>query len=274
MRAAEPVLVLELFPEERERLLEVLGRLAPEQWGASTACPGWTVKDVVAHLLGDDMGRLSVGRDRFAGPKPSPGESLLAFVDRQNAEWARAMRRVSPGVLLELLRWSNVRTTEYFRSLDPFAIGPVVSWAGPEPGPRWLDLAREYTERWHHQQHVREAAGAPGLTEPRYLAPVLATFVRALPHTFRATTAPVGTAVQLSLTGPSGGDWTIVRETASWQLYQGEVEIPSARVTLDQDVAWRLFTHGLTPAEAVTRASIAGNPHLAEVLLGTVAIIA
>lgn len=235
MRAAEPVLVLDLFPEERELLLVQLERLSLDEWGASTACPGWSVKDVAAHLLGDDLGRLSRGRDRFTGWQPSPDESLLAFVNRQNSEWVQGMRRVSSAVLLELLHWSGVETVAYFRSLAPFEIGPVVSWAGPEPGPVWLDLAREYTERWHHQQHIREAIGAPVLTESRFFAPVLATFARALPHTFRATTAPTGAAVQLTITGPSGGDWTIVREGASWQLYQVSVETPSARVTLDQE---------------------------------------
>ncbi len=49
------------------------------------------------------------------------------------------------------------QTNAYFQRVDPFAMGGPVSWAGPEPAPVWLDVAREFTERWHHQQHIRAA---------------------------------------------------------------------------------------------------------------------
>ena len=42
--------VQELTHAERRRLVGVLDRLTPEQWTATSACPGWSVEDVVAHL--------------------------------------------------------------------------------------------------------------------------------------------------------------------------------------------------------------------------------
>jgi hypothetical protein len=138
----------------------------------------------------------------------------------------------------------------------------------------WLDLAREYTERWHHQQHIREAVGAPGLTAPRFFAPVLATFVRALPHTFRQIDAPNETTVQFNITGASGGEWTVVCEEAAWTLYAGAAPQPAAMVTLDQETAWRLFTKGIAPQAVRTAARIEGDPRLGAVVLETVAIIA
>jgi uncharacterized protein (TIGR03083 family) len=273
MQSPEPVLIGDLFPAERARLLELLAGLTPEQWLAPTACAGWTVKDVAAHLLADDLGRLSRGRDRFASWAPVPGEPVLAFVNRQNAEWVQAMRRVSPAIIGDLLRWAGEQTAAYFASLDPYQIGPVVSWVGPEPGPVWLDLAREYTERWHHHQHIREAVGAPGLTEPRFFQPVLATFVHALPYALRLTATRPRAAVQLHLAGPSGGDWSVVRGAERWTLYAGAAESPAARVTLAEDLAWRLFTRGITPEQAARRATIDGQQRLGRVLLEAVAII-
>jgi hypothetical protein len=44
-----------------------------------------------------------------------------------------------------------------------FAMGEPVTWAGPEPAPIWLDIAREYTERWLHQAQVRDATRNPPL---------------------------------------------------------------------------------------------------------------
>jgi hypothetical protein len=153
-------------------------------------------------------------------------------------------------------------------------MGEPVSWAGPDPAPVWLDLAREYTERWHHQQHVRDAVGREGLREPRFFAPVLETFVRALPLTFRDTRAVEGTLVALTISGPAGGRWCLRREGESWELYESAPCIPQAEVIVDQDVAWRLFTRGLSKEEALPLVTLVGDTSLGERVLDTVSIIA
>src|SRR6266852_4119801 len=74
-----------------------------------------------------------------------------------NDDWVRAARRLSPHVMRDLLAAAGPLLFAYFASLDLAATGGPVSWAGPAPAPVWLDVAREYTERWHHQQHIRDA---------------------------------------------------------------------------------------------------------------------
>jgi hypothetical protein len=39
-----------------------------------------------------------------------------------------------------------------------------VARAGEEASLNWFNIAREYSERSLHQQQIREAVGAPGLT--------------------------------------------------------------------------------------------------------------
>jgi uncharacterized protein (TIGR03083 family) len=274
MRPPDPVPVLDLLPVQRAIFLDLLAGLTDEEWAAPTPCPGWSVRDIAAHIVADDLGRLSMQRDRFFGTAPRPDESLVTFINRINDEWVRATRRLSPRVVCDLLRSSGEQTYALFASLDMFALGPVVSWAGPDPAPAWLDVAREYTERWHHEQHIREAVGRPGLTEQRFFAPVLATFVHALPQVFRDVAAEQGATVQLDITGDSGGIWTIRREDAAWLLYAGSAPQPSARVALDQGLAWKLFTRGLAPAEAAQEAQSEGDARLAGQIFQTVAIIA
>jgi uncharacterized protein (TIGR03083 family) len=275
LRPPDPVLIdAELFRAERAALLRLLDDLPADAWQQPTACAGWSVQDVAAHLLADDLGRLARQRDGYHGWGPLPGEPLAVFIDRQNAEWVQAMRRLSPRIVCTLLRQSGEATAAYFATLDPFALGGAVAWAGPEPAPRWLDLAREYTERWHHQQHIRDAVGHPGLMEPRFLAPVLATFARAFPQTFRAIDAPAGTTVQISISGDSGGEWAVVRDDDRWRLLTGIAPTPAAHVTLDQAIAWRLFTKGMTAADAAQAAKIEGDQHLGRTVLDAVAIIA
>jgi uncharacterized protein (TIGR03083 family) len=321
MQPPEPILVADLFPEVLDSLLKLLSGLSAEDWQKPTACPGWSVKDVALHLLGGEIGNLSGRRDQHtvSGPSIAGWEELVSFIDDWNRGWVRAARRISPRLLVDLLEFTGGQMCDYFRSLDPFAMGGAVSWAGPEPAPVWLDLAREYTERWHHQQHIRDATGRPGLKEPRYMAPALATFVWGLPRAFeaphlpsigpeegagrashlpsigpeegagrashlpsvapeegagQATAAAEAIAVTLTIAGASGGQWSVVREGGAWRLYAGAAERPAAQVTLDEDLAWRLFTRGVDPDAARERAALSGDRALGLKVLDTISIIA
>ena len=274
MRPPGPIQVLELFSEDRAALLELLEGLSEDEWNLPTACAGWSVKDVALHMLGVDLGNLAIRRDGFVGLSPAPGEPIVAFVNRINDEWMRAARRLSTRVLCELLDAVGAPLFDYFASLDLMALGKPVSWAGPDPAPVWLDVAREYTERWHHQQHIRDAVGKPGQANRRFLYPVLATFAHALPVAFRETDAPPGTAVQLHVDGEAGGDWSVVREESRWRLYVGAPAAPACRVILDQSIAWRLYTRGISPAQARSIARFEGDTRLGEHVLEVVAIIA
>jgi uncharacterized protein (TIGR03083 family) len=248
MRLPERLDVLELFPEERAHLVGLLNSLTRSQWALPSVCPGWTVGDIAAHLLGDDLGRLSRMRDVFRGPvQPVVDESILDLVNGLNESWVAATRRLSPRVVCTLLSVSGKWTLAYFALLDLDAVGEPVSWAGPEPAPVWLDIAREYTERWHHQQQIRDAVGAPELGDRRLFGPVLATFAHALPHTFRDTEAVDGSTVHLRIAGEAGVDWLIRRDGERWRLYLGPLDRATARVTMSQGIAWRLFTKGISP---------------------------
>src|SRR5258708_38046271 len=93
------------------------------------------------------------------------------------------------------------------------AMNGVVSWAGPDPAPIWLDSAREYTERWLHQQQIRDAVNKPGLKEKRFFHPVLDTFVRALPHTYKDVPVADTAVRHIACTRGGGEAWDLGEET-------------------------------------------------------------
>ena len=277
-----PILVAGLFPELEAALLELLRGLGPDDWGRPAAGARWTVKDVAAHLLDTGLRRLSLQRDGHAATPPDAGiagwADLVAYLDRLNAEWVAAARRLSPPVLIELLAASAPPLCELLAGLDPLAPAPFgVAWAGEESSPNWFDVAREYTERWHHQQQIRDAAGRPGLTGRRHLRPVLDAFLRALPHRWRDVAAPAGSRLAVEIDGAAGGIWTLRREGTGWELYEGDggdAGPADARARLDGDAAWRLFTKGLDRDAARRRVEIDGDRGLAEPLFDTVAVMA
>ena len=154
----------------------------------------------MAHLLDTCLRRLSFDRDRLqSGPRRTFADyaDLVGYLNQLNAEWVGTMRRVSPRVLMDLLDLAEPQLHAYFASLDPEAPATIgVAWAGEERSLNWFDLGREYTERWLHQQQIREAVGAPALSQRRWLHPTLDIFVRALPFTYGPVEAPPGTAVR------------------------------------------------------------------------------
>jgi uncharacterized protein (TIGR03083 family) len=274
LQPPQPTIVISLFPEVLDALLGLLSGLSAEEWQEPTACPGWSVQDVALHLLGGQVGNLSRRRDGHAlGATVANWEELVTFINDLNRGWVQAARRISPRLMIDLLRFTGVQLCDYFRSLDPHALGGPVSWAGPEPAPVWLDLAREYTEQWHHQQHIRDAVRRPGLKEPRYLAPVLSAFAWALPRAFRSTPAAENRSVTLTITGASGGQWTVRRERGGWRLYQGAPDRPDAEVIVDEEIAWRLFTRGLSPGAAQEQMAWRGDRALGARVLDMVSII-
>jgi uncharacterized protein (TIGR03083 family) len=173
MKRPAEIVVVERFAPLRTQLLALLAGLAEDDWARPTAAPRWSVKDVTAHLLGGDIGILSRGRDFFSPPSRKVGtySELVDLVNRLNEEWVVAARRMSPRLLRELLALIGSEVEAYFSSLDLKAIGGPVSWAGPDPAPMWFDIAREFTERWHHQQQIRDATGQPPLYDPYFLSP-------------------------------------------------------------------------------------------------------
>ena len=63
--------VRDLLPPLRSELMTLLAGLSASEWRLPTACPGWSVHDIAAHLLGVEVGNVSARRDHWAlGPGP------------------------------------------------------------------------------------------------------------------------------------------------------------------------------------------------------------
>ena len=270
MRRVETV---ELFLPLQRELVSLLRGLGESEWSRPTLARQWTVKDVAAHLLDTDLRRLSSLRDSYRPPPPAEDVSgyhgLVAFLNRLNASWVEAARRLSPRVLVDLLEWSGPQVAELFASLPPDGPAPFpVAWAGEERSANWMDTGREYTEKWHHQAQIREAVGAPALDGRRWLGPVLELSMYALPHALRGTDAPEGSALNIHIEGEAGGAWHIIKEAGAWRLREGEAAEAAASVRTDADTAWRLFFNALGGEEAARRVEREGDEVLCAAFLG------
>jgi len=270
--------VLHLFPRLNERLMELLRGLTAEQWQKPTVCKEWTVKDIAAHLLDTSLRRLSSGRDQFKAPFPeihSYGE-LVQELNALNAAWVGAYRRVSPVILIEQIDNAQEQLFQYLCSLDPAeeALFPV-AWAGEELSTNWFDIAREYTERWLHQQQIRQAVGAEGLLDRELYFPFLNILMQALPYTFNKhhADALTGSSVRVDVVGQSAGSWMIEKGTGDW-FFTAPHSNPDAQVYVDEHIAWLLFTRGIDVLEARQFWQVMGDQELGSAALKMVSVMA
>jgi uncharacterized protein (TIGR03083 family) len=92
--------LMHLAADERGDLADLLDSLTPEQWAAESLCDGWTVRDVVAHLISyEELGYLGIATTLLRGGF-RPG--------RMNEIRRDAYRDYTPEQLVAVLR-ANLR---------------------------------------------------------------------------------------------------------------------------------------------------------------------
>jgi len=274
--AAARIPVFEPFRRVNDALLDLLRSFTTEEWQMPTVHPDRNVKDLTAHLLQGSLGRVSAIRDGYSLPIRSITgiEDLIALIQQNNRDFMTAMRRVSPRILIDLLAIYDRELLAAFEALDPDAEGLGVAWAGEAVSCNWFDIAREYTEKWHHQQQLRDATRRPPLYESALLAPVLETFARGLPFAFRSCKAKDGTCVAVTVTGSVTLQWTLRRIGGAWSLWSGRARDAQATIEMPADVAWRVWTKGMKRDEALAKMEVRGDEAMATLLVSFVAIMA
>jgi uncharacterized protein (TIGR03083 family) len=273
----EPILCAHLLRLIETKLIELLRDLRPEEWDLQTLAPAWKVRDVVAHLVDTPFRKLSLVRDGWSveNPQVHSPQDLIDFINRLNREGVVVYRRLSPAVLISLIEQTRDPYADFHESLDPFAPATFnVSWAGESVSLNWFDTARELTERWHHQQQIRHATNRPGIMTRELYFPVIDCFIRGLPYAFRDVDAPSNTIVQLSISGDCGGTWLLANTSSSWAFAPAISTEPRARVVIPQEIAWRVFTKGISRDDAIAQSSLEGDRNLAERVFQLTAIVA
>lgn len=256
--------VLPLFPKLDSSLIEVLSGLSPQQWHKDTICKKWRVKDIAAHLLDGAIRRLSIGRDgyKMSTVEINKQDSFLEYLNNLNAVWLSAYERVSPAILISQLKIVQDELYLYFKDLDPAAnaLFPV-SWVGEYVSDNRFDIAREYTERWLHQQQIRQAVGAHSLLEKQFYSPFLQICMKALPFHFRDLNPALDTLISVEIVGDSGSLWSIIRRLDQWEFAFTESKA-DAHVYIDQNIAWMLFSNGIAIQESSQYWQVIGDQEL------------
>lgn len=272
-----PLDLVHLLPLIDKELISLLKSLTAEEWEMQTIAKKWKVKDVVAHLLDGNIRSVSMLRDGYHGESANINtyQDLLDFLNGLNADWVKAMKRVSPAMLVLLHEATGKAYCDYYASLDPFdKAGFAVNWAGENESKNWMHIAREYTEKWLHQQQIRDAVKKPGILTREFYYPFIQTFMMGLPYTYHEIAAKENSTVQVTVTGDAGGSWFLKRKNNEWILNTGTTLHPTAEMLIEQDLAWKLFSKSLRPADVRGVVTIHGDRMLGEKALEMVSVMA
>lgn len=269
---------LDLMDGLDSQLFELLNGLTDEQWKMPTVASKWCVKDVAAHLLDGNLRGLSTSRDGYFGDPPGAidsYQSLIDYLNKLNMSWTQATKRLSPKLLISLLQMSGPEYINHLRQLDPhdpaiFSVG----WAGEETSTNHFHIAREYSEKFLHQQQIRDALGNEELLSEKYFHPFLEVFMKALPHTFRNTEAERGSIVSVIVSGHGGGQWSIIKEDHLWVELHEEPSQPAAAFIIERTAAWKLFSKSWRKEKAQDSVEIKGEERLGNQVYEMVAVMA
>ncbi|TDK47940.1 maleylpyruvate isomerase N-terminal domain-containing protein [Algoriphagus formosus] len=280
MKHSIPIRTIHLFEKLDLLLLEKLRVLNSEEWEASTRAGSWTVKQLAGHLLDGNLRALSMLRDGYFGENQGDINSytdLVTFLNRLNADWVKAMQRLSPSVLISLLESSGKEYRGLLRSLKPFEKAVFsVAWAGEEESLNWFHVAREYTEKWHHIQQILEAIDQSDrrLLAEEFYMPYLETSMRALPNHFSPLDLDGRSLVKIEIKGEFKATWWLSNTENTWVLLPFSKRQPSSVITVPDDLAWRIFTKGVSQKEALKKLEFTGEAIFANHFVKMLAVMA
>jgi hypothetical protein len=272
----EPILISHLFSQLEQLLIELLRSLDAEDWSKSTIAGKWNVKDITAHLLDTQLRKLSIVRDGFVAEIPiiKSNADLIAFINRMNHEGVMIYRRLSTELLIHIIEIASKEFAEFHQSLDPFAKAAfAVSWAGETASQNWFDTAREYTERWLHQQQIRLAVNKSGIMTKELYYPVLDTFMRALPYHYRDIKSKESKMIQINVTGDCGGSWYLYRDKKEWSMIKTPNGEKISEISIPEEIAWRIFTKGMDRQSAENIIRCDGDKEIGLHILGMLTIV-
>ena len=95
-----------------------------------------------------------------------------------------------------------------------------------------------------------------------------------MPHTYRRVEARQGTRITIEITGEPGGAWTLQKQSGGWQLFTGVARDAASRVVIEPDLAWRLFSRGVSLEGFRPRVGISGDEDLGLQALQLISIMA
>lgn len=248
-------------------LSELCAGLDAGEWLRPTGCPGWTVHDVVAHVMGTEA--LLLGRP---APQVDLGEPAHVHNDvaRLNEAWVVGWRGRSDAELLDELRTVTAERLAALRAMDDDDFAKP-SWTpvGQATYGRFMQI--RIFDCWVHEQDIRAATGRPGGASGPAAEQSIDEIERSLGFVVgKRVGAPDGTRLTIELTGPVVRSIHVAVDGRAKVV--DRLDRPADAVfTTDSTTFAALACGRIDPAAAAGRVTLAGDAELGARLRGGLA---
>lgn len=264
---------VDAWTQSIEAISELVQPLAEGEWNRRTDCPGWSVRDVVSHIIGIECELLG---------DPRPIHSLPRDLYHVTDETSRHMEvqvdvrrhHTAPEMTSEL-EYTVIRRARQLRNekRQPDAeVRHVLPGKAPITLERLLQI-RAF-DVWVHEQDIRRALGTPGDLDSPAAQVTRDVLVAGLPAVVaRGAGAPAGSAVVFDVTGPLEFMRTVRVDDEGRATVNGSVSLgPTVTVTLDWETYVRLACGRVRPEKVADDVKIEGDADLAAAVLRNFAV--
>jgi uncharacterized protein (TIGR03083 family) len=248
----------------------LVGALAEERWGLPTGCPGWSVRDCVAHIAG--LESILIGRPipehALAGEFPhirnEPGRFMEVLIDYRRA-WPVA------GVLADFREVIAIRLAALDKITDDDLERDTRGFFG------MLKLRNSLTIRvfdiWSHEQDIRRALAEPGGLDGPAAGHSRERMLRGVAAKVQEDLAPAaGTTLDFDITGSGGATRAIEFDGDRGRVVAEAPPSPTASLRLDLATLTVLACGRADDPGARGRVAVTGDAELAALVLDGMAI--
>lgn len=219
---------IEALHREREELLGVLHSLSDSEWSAPSACPGWRVHDVVAHLATTYRMIVDPSSIPTGGGDDFEADAEIPVAERK--AWPHAE------VLAEYDEWSTKGIATLALLQQPPAADAVIPLGNLGSHPMHLLAdAMAFDHYCHLRNDILRPRGPLDRPAPPdddlHLAPTVTWLMAGLPQQCAGLLEVLDGPVVLDLAGPGGGQWTLTRLDGSLAAVPGAAAGASVTVT-------------------------------------------
>lgn len=223
------------------------------EWAAETECPGWTVQDQLAHLVGPETGLLGRPQpEHSVPPRPHVRNPIGA-----NNEVAVDYRRSRSGQ--EVLAEFREVTSERMKALRGLTEDELSadSWTPIGPGSYRDLLDIRVFDAWVHEQDIRRAVNRPGDLEGPVAEHSLRRCFQAMPFVVgKNAMAPDGVTVLIDVEGPTSARLAIGVEDGRARVVDALGGSPTVGLTLGFEAFTRLCCGRWDPRACLERGDV------------------
>jgi uncharacterized protein (TIGR03083 family) len=253
--------VVTLLGEEWSCIAGLLTGLPGQAWSRQ-ALPGWTVHDVLSHLIGTER-NLSGGSLPEVPAGSTSGDHVRNDIARVNESWIVALRdRQDADLLADFRAITAVRLASLTAMPVEDFFAPSWTPAGNATYARFMQI--RIFDCWMHEQDIRAAAGVPGNEGSPVAEQALAEVVLALGYIVgKRGGAPDGSSVRIRLTGPILRDLNVDVVDGRARVVGTAGREPTASLSLGSSLFLRLAGGREDAEAALERIELGGDTALA-----------